>query len=348
MPSATLEDGAPLDNTMGALLLGLVGSAVLYGISLVQTLLYFTKYRRDPRYIKLLVIATLFFDTVHMGLIIHVVYHYLITNFYKSAALQHIIWSIVVEALPTGLTAVIVQGFYAWRVYKLSDKNILLTGIILVLALATTGCGIAWIIFALSAPRTYERLLQITPLTIAINALSTAADIIIAATLCYMLHRARTQSMEDETFVNRMILFTISTGLLTSVFALSALISIVCSSNSLIYAAFYFCIGRLYSNALLASLNARSIIRGHIRDVDSNFHHNRSGSRSRGGVSNSHSQTVLTAPADIVAATELAAHLEREAARGMYGFGGGEDGDAYSVKAGRFSMSANHSSEGGL
>ncbi|KAJ7826140.1 hypothetical protein B0H13DRAFT_2374531 [Mycena leptocephala] len=67
------------------------------------------------------------------------------------------------------------------------------------------------------------------------------------------------------------ILFTINTGLLTSLCAVASLISLIVSPTTLVYASFYFCIGRLYSNALLASLNARDIIRGHINDVDTNF-----------------------------------------------------------------------------
>ncbi|KAK6987892.1 hypothetical protein R3P38DRAFT_2805162 [Favolaschia claudopus] len=56
--------------------------------------------------------------------------------------------------------------------------------------------------------------------------------------------------------------------------AVASLISLILSPRTRIYASFYSCIGRMYSNALLASLNARTIIRGRITGVDSNpLHH---------------------------------------------------------------------------
>ncbi|KAF7368464.1 hypothetical protein MVEN_00169600 [Mycena venus] len=271
MSAATLHPGAPLDNTMGSMLLGVILSAILYGISLLQSLFYFTRYHRDPWFIKTLVAATVCLDTLHLAFVIHTVYYYLISSYYNHDALQGMIWSVSLEALPTGVTAGLVQSFYAYRVWRMSNHNVFLTGIILALVLACSACGTAWVVLALEAG-TYAHLLTISPLTISINALSTAADIIITSTLCFMLHRTRPVSLTSETMVNRLILFTINTGLLTSLCAVASLISLIVSPKTLIYASFYFCIGRLYSNALLASLNARDVIRGSINDIDTNFH----------------------------------------------------------------------------
>ncbi|KAJ7629574.1 hypothetical protein B0H17DRAFT_1340027 [Mycena rosella] len=286
--SATLELGAPLDNTMGSMLLGVIVSAVLYGISLLQCLFYFTRYDRDPLYLKTLVITTLVLDTLHLIFVIHTVYHYLISSYYKNDVLQVMIWSVSLEALPTGVTAALVQSFYAYRVWRMSHHNVILTGMILLLVMATSGVlnlthklpplRIAgrslWYcmgVLALEA-RTYERLLRISPLTISINGLSTGADVIITTTMCFMLRQTRPASLATETMINRLILFTINTGLLTSLCAVASLVSLIVSPKTLIYASFYFCIGRLYSNSLLASLNARTVIRGQINDIDTNFH----------------------------------------------------------------------------
>ncbi|KAJ7242177.1 hypothetical protein B0H12DRAFT_853224 [Mycena haematopus] len=312
MPSATLDPGAPLDNTCVCPSTLTLASDIKnrppagwahssWALSLVG---YCTASACCRLRCISLVLATLVLDSLHMALIIHVVYHYLITNYYNNAAMQVVVWSIAAEALPTGLTAMLVQSFYAFRVYRISDKTICITALILLLVGATAGCGIAWVVIALSEPHTYDRLRRISPLAVSINALSTSVDVIITFMLCYMLLRSQAKSLADETLLNRLILITINTGLLTSLCAVSALAAIVYSPNSLIYAGFYFCIGRLYSNALLASLNARSVIRGQIRDVDSNFLSSYYDGRSR---------TDLTAPADIVAATELAAYMERQA-----------------------------------
>ncbi|KAJ6562253.1 hypothetical protein B0H19DRAFT_1375400 [Mycena capillaripes] len=306
MSAATLHSGASLDNTMGSMLLGVIVSAILYGISLLQCLFYFTRYGRDPLYLKALVASTVFLDTVHLVLVIHTVYHYLITNYYKNDTLQVMIWSVSLEALPTGITAGLVQSFYAHRIWRMSHHSVVLTGLVLLLIVATSGaCGTAWVVLALQAG-TYERLLRISPLTISINALSTAADVIITATLCFMLQQTRPASLETETMVNRLILFTINTGLLTSLCAIASLISLIISPKTLVYASFYFCIGRLYSNALLASLNARSVIRGRINDVDSNFHIKSFGQRGP-----RISPEVFARPRDLASADELAVRIDR-------------------------------------
>ncbi|KAG6879188.1 hypothetical protein C0992_004491, partial [Termitomyces sp. T32_za158] len=71
----------------------------------------------------------------------------------------------------------------------------------------------------------------------------------------------------SDTIINRLMLFIVNTGLLTSLFAMATLISLVISPLTLIYATFYFCIGRLYTNSFLATLNARKAITGQVDDV---------------------------------------------------------------------------------
>jgi len=104
---------------------------------------------------------------------------------------------------------------------------------------------------------TYEELLTISPLAISINAVSTAADVFIAATLVSLLQRSRTGFRRSDTMITRLIIFVVNTGVLTSICAIGSLVSLIVSPKTLIYAAFYYCLGRLYTNSLIATLNAR-------------------------------------------------------------------------------------------
>ncbi|KAF8830030.1 hypothetical protein HHX47_DHR2000744 [Lentinula edodes] len=81
MPATIQSPGEhqPLDNTMGAMLVGIIVSAVLYGISLVQTLFYFN------------------------------LYFYLVSRYYDNGQLDFMIWSVLAEAVPTGFTGALVQ-----------------------------------------------------------------------------------------------------------------------------------------------------------------------------------------------------------------------------------------------
>jgi len=130
--------------------------------------------------------------------------------------------------------------------------------------------GTVWVILAMQL-KTYDELLTISPITISINALSTATDVLIAGSLCFMLRRSRTGFRKSDTMINTLMLFVVNTGVLTSCCAIAALIALVASPFTLIYASFYFCIGRLYTNSLLATLNARELIRRNA-NADDNSH----------------------------------------------------------------------------
>ncbi|XP_006457407.1 hypothetical protein AGABI2DRAFT_196124 [Agaricus bisporus var. bisporus H97] len=265
--SATLDDNVPLDNTFGAMLIGVVVSAVLHGVCLLQAFYYFQRYKKDPFFMKALVVILCTFDAFHLCMVTHTVYHYNITGFNDDSALKRIVFSVVIEALPTGLNGAFVQTFYTYRVWRLSNRNYFLTGLILVLIFCCAGCGTAWVVIVMQL-KTYERLLDFNPLTITINALSTSIDVLIALSLVFLLHSARTGFKRSDTMINKLIIFVVNTGILTTLCAISSLISLVASPRTLLYASFYFCIGRLYSNSFLATLNARNGITDSVDNVD--------------------------------------------------------------------------------
>jgi hypothetical protein len=108
---------------------------------------------------------------------------------------------------------------------------------------------------------TFKQLGALKGLSITVNALAAVGDVLIAAVLCIVLHRSRTGFHRSDTMINKLIVFAVNTGLLTSICAVASLISIVVAGNTFLYICFYFSLGRLYSNSLLATLNARNMIR---------------------------------------------------------------------------------------
>ncbi|KJA15403.1 hypothetical protein HYPSUDRAFT_194341 [Hypholoma sublateritium FD-334 SS-4] len=263
--SATLDPAAALDNSIGAMLIGVIVSAVLHGITLLQAFMYWRNYRKDAWYLKAMVITTVCFDAIHLVLISAAVYHYVITHYHNSDDLRFLTWPVLIEALFTGVNGGIVQAFYTMRVWHLNRRSYWLPGIILLFIFSTAGCGTAWVIISMQF-QTYEQLLSISPLTITINALSTFVDVTIAVSLVYLLNQARTGFKKSDTIINKLIVFVVNTGVLTTCCAIAALICLVASPNSLLYASFYFCIGRLYTNSFLATLNARTSFQSNFDD----------------------------------------------------------------------------------
>lgn len=60
----------------------------------------------------------------------------------------------------------------------------------------------------------------------AINALAATGDVLITITLCILLHQSRTGYQSSDTMIMKLIMFSISTGFLTSICAAMSLISV--------------------------------------------------------------------------------------------------------------------------
>lgn len=255
-----LERPFQLDGTIGAVFIGMLVAAVLHGVSCVQAWYYYN-HQSDKWPTKLLVASVMIFDTIHQALITHTVYTYCITQWGNPNQLGLLVWSLLVEVLFNGLTAVLVQSFLTMRVWLLSNRSYLLTGTLVLLVAAEF---VSVIVFTAISIRleTFAKLANLEALSVTVNALAAAGDVLIAASLCTILHKSRTGFRKSDTMINKLIMFAVNTGFLTSICACASLISITVAGHTFIYIAFFFCIGRLYTNSLLATLNARKHIRG--------------------------------------------------------------------------------------
>ncbi|KAL5532458.1 hypothetical protein ACEPAF_6028 [Sanghuangporus sanghuang] len=265
-----------LDDSLGAAFIGLILAAVLFGVTNVQYLI-FSQTSRDPRFMKwtvrtgcfgrklciltswMLKIAFLWcLDVLHLILISHPMYYYLVTNFTNLEIINVPTWSLCAHVLVTTLGDFIVRLFYAWRVWVVSHRNRFLTLGVLVFASVTLGLGFGIKIFS------YDSMLQFTNISwVLYTSLGSAviADGWVAASLCFFLARNRTGFKSTDSVVNSLILYVINTGLFTSFCATACFVSFAVMPHNYIFIAFYFCLPKLYFNALLAMLNARERLR---------------------------------------------------------------------------------------
>ncbi|PIL29372.1 hypothetical protein GSI_09423 [Ganoderma sinense ZZ0214-1] len=79
-------------------------------------------------------------------------------------------------------------------------------------------------------------------------------DIYNALVLCYFLYKARTGfNTRTDSVINVLLLYTVNTGLITSVFALACFITYAAMPTNYVFLTLYFPLSKLYFNALLAS-----------------------------------------------------------------------------------------------
>ncbi|TFY66766.1 hypothetical protein EVG20_g4333 [Dentipellis fragilis] len=249
-----------LDSTLGAALLGVFISAALYGVLSLQSWAYFRYYNRDPLSTRLLVGLVWLCETIHQVLISHAVYSYVVTNYANPSFLQQLIWSATVEIIFHGLAAILVQGFFTLRIYHLSNQKLWLTAPAGAFAI---GQLVITIIYAVKSIRThtFSELDGLRPWTLALSIVTVAANLTIATTLCILLHKSRTTFRKSDSLINKLIIYTINTGFVTSLDAIIALATVASMPHNFVYMVFFFSMGRLYSNSLVATLNTRKKLR---------------------------------------------------------------------------------------
>ncbi|KAK0184248.1 hypothetical protein F5146DRAFT_1171415 [Armillaria mellea] len=278
-----------VDNTMGAAFIGVITAALYVDLqllvlklnkefcSLYGTWYYFVEYKGDVWYTKTLVAIVWLLESIHQALISHAVYYYVVSNFSNPGQLENPVWSILLEVLcNVGFLSFRVVGsirrFRRFRDLSVfgpkffddarlaSNENVPLTTVIAAMVLAEFACSVAFTIQSMKLS-TWADLTHMRGLLMTVNVVGAVSDVLIAASLFYFLHRSRTGFKKSDTMISKLILFSISMGLMTSICAVASLISILIWGKTLIYIAFYFSLGRLYSNTVPATLNARKSIR---------------------------------------------------------------------------------------
>ncbi|KAI6003044.1 hypothetical protein EDD15DRAFT_1454848 [Pisolithus albus] len=131
--------------TTGATLIGGLVSAMLYGITTLQTYVYYMHYSEDDSTTKFIVAIVWVMDTLHVSFTCHMLYYYLITNYGALMSLEYIVWSFSASLVVNSIVITIVQLFFAHKIYHLSRRKLrwLVTAPIIVLVLAQFGFSMA-------------------------------------------------------------------------------------------------------------------------------------------------------------------------------------------------------------
>lgn len=259
-----------LNLTYGALLVSLIISSALYGITVLQTFIYYRRYPNDPWLTKLTVFLLWVLDTTHLVFCTITLYTYLITNF-NSPGVFLLLWSMNLQIDCNGLIGLIAQCFFARRVLMMTG-HIIPTVLIIGCGLTYFGLGILLTVksFAVRGP---DDLLGLRWIIAAGLGSAAAADIIIAATLCYHLLKSRTGFARTDSLISTLIAYCITTGLVTSVIAVACVITFEAAHSTYIWIGLFWIIGRCYVNSVLAALNIRVSLREKMIIPQSTFLH---------------------------------------------------------------------------
>lgn len=273
LPVAQIPAHINLNNTLGALLVGLIVSTALFGLTSMQTWVYFNTYFNDPHILKLLVAVLWMLDCTHTILVSHASYHFLISNFGNYNAMAEGEWSIIVEVLVTTIMTLLVQIFLAFRLYRLSHGNWILLGCIFVLAMGHVALGITSTV-RLFQIKFFSRIPEISNILSSTLIVMAVNDALITVSLCYYLQKAQKAALQNGSkkhdAVRLLTIYTIETGGLISVVVIVNAIFALVMPRNWIFIGIEFILAKLYSNSLLTILNSRVSIRSKFGAMFSN------------------------------------------------------------------------------
>ncbi|KAI0340057.1 hypothetical protein BDW22DRAFT_1431109 [Trametopsis cervina] len=131
-----------LGETLGVILVTGMLVAALYGVTTVQTFVYHQHSKHDPRILKnsgcYKILFLWLLDTIQFIFLIHYVYFYCVSSFGNFEALSILPWSIPALIITGAVSDVIVTGWFAHRLWKLSVNKWLIL-VIAVAALTVLG-----------------------------------------------------------------------------------------------------------------------------------------------------------------------------------------------------------------
>ncbi|CAL1703578.1 unnamed protein product [Somion occarium] len=232
---------------------------LLYGIATAQSYVYMLNSKDDPPLLKSVVGSIWILETFHSAMIIHMLYEYTITDFGKLADVGIIVWSVGLCVLVEMLIVALAQGFYIRRIWILSNHSVLLTVVTSILLLARVST--AALTYKLGAWTTFRE--ETGPLfTLSCGlGLSALVDALIAGIIIYYLRRGQTGFKSTDNVVRSLMAYAVNSGAITMIVSIVIVLTFVFLKNSLLFAGLVTVAGKLYSNSLLGTLNARSYLR---------------------------------------------------------------------------------------
>ncbi|KAI0667453.1 hypothetical protein C8Q78DRAFT_1082174 [Trametes maxima] len=259
MPS--LAQPPKMDSTLGAAFLGHSATMLLYGVTSMQTYIYYRRSQNDGRVLKLSILVLWFLDSLHAALITAALYWYCVTHFTDPRAIQVPYWPIPTMIIVSNVSNMIVRCVFSYQLWKLNmNKHKWIIPVVIAVASVYIFGDATYFSIQLYSVESFLEVKSFSWSLYLGLSVEAGVDLLVAITQCLLLWSLQTGIQRTDMMLRILITYSINTGLLTSLVAIGALVSYSVSPRNYAYFAFYFVLSKLYVNALLATLNARSTL----------------------------------------------------------------------------------------
>ncbi|KAF7328400.1 hypothetical protein MVEN_02555700 [Mycena venus] len=269
-----------LDATAQPLMIGFMLSAPLYGIAIAQAIYYFRTFGKDVIYVKLVFNLLRIIDTAHLILLISTLDNWLLVDFFnppvpKSLSVRYCVVNPYYSVhMPND-----VCGAHLDREFQ-EDSNDWSRGCTCASSFQCVqnypfglACDLQPLISGSGIVQTIETYVANTVTNILAAKIfqtagrielssSVACDFVIMGAMMYFLKVQANSAVERTTqVVNKIVIYVISAGLLTSAFTLANLILWLVIPDKLYWGIFELLLSKIYFNSLLVMLNSRVKLR---------------------------------------------------------------------------------------
>ncbi|KAF8162167.1 hypothetical protein K438DRAFT_1985292 [Mycena galopus ATCC 62051] len=211
--------------TLGAFQIGVLISYVLFGMTTMQVYIYYRRFPEDSRILKTLTAFVWVCDVAHTICLGNVLYTYTISDFGHPERTEAVPRSFSVSTLFPGFIASCVQAYFSFRIYAFT-KNIYIPCLIWFMAFLHLLGRIVIFATILHAPSGAHYLTQFEWLLTANWIISVLSDVVITTTLVVALYGHRSGVRKKTVaLVDKLIVWTIETGMLTSVSSILILVT---------------------------------------------------------------------------------------------------------------------------
>ncbi|KAH7925905.1 hypothetical protein BV22DRAFT_1033513 [Leucogyrophana mollusca] len=242
---------------IGPVELGVVVAIFLFGCSVVQGYIYYSTFRRDPWFFKVLVAVVLALEAAHVSSTVACMWSMTVTTYGNPLALAVFPVGADLAIVFTSLISWVVQGFFIYRLTKFSKtKTFPLLCVVICVLTHTTGLVVAGEAFAMTSLTLFESA-QFRLITMSLTA-QAVCDLTITVGMVYHLRNRRKSGFPQTVFaIDRLILWTLETGLITGLTSILVTIFFLTMRRNFVWVGIYAYFACIYANSLLASLNSR-------------------------------------------------------------------------------------------
>ncbi|KAJ7154149.1 hypothetical protein C8R46DRAFT_1197133 [Mycena filopes] len=243
----------------GPLVLGYMGGYLLYGVLIVQVYMYFESFPKDRGAIKAIVWSMFILESIFTLFTTIAAWNQYGPGWGDTSTLLFIDWAWGPLPALNGVLAGIAQGFYIWRIWSLT-KQFWIPGFISLVLLTQVIVAFYYGIVVSIEGRGVDKLFALTPEITVWLAGSAACDVLITASLVWTFSRQKQKTTFKRTggIINKLIRYSVETGAVTSLGAAIELVLWLTTHQYNIHFIFFLVLGKLYSNMLMATLNARA------------------------------------------------------------------------------------------